>query len=706
MIKANFNTYATYVTDSLYQWDLNQVLTVSGLNLTVAPEVHFSNALMDKAIVRQSTLANNIVSVQIPNSLLQSPLTIKAHIGIYEGSTFKVVELVEIPVIAKARPADYVIENTDEEIYSFEELKNHIANMVKLSDFNSNNAVINARIDNIIAHNNDTEGNTELLDLRVDMDGTVYDSAGTAVRSQIGFLSTDIKLDGESGCPTFYQYAKWRRGGMDAGLWSTHTWRIMTDNILQFSRDITVKIAEGFRVGFHTVLSDGTFVKDSSWQTGKYRIAANTYFKMVVARVEEDTSETADIAEFSNAVTFESYARAELNDVKSNLTLCRDAIYASIGEVMYPTGVRYTTNQNPPINNRIHADYIECDSLLIVSAFNEDPGYYYGVDLYTNDGTLTRISESGWMSMEKYPTYTVTQNCLVDIVIAKIDGSAFNDLSEMDGLIRVDKFSVVPDLKKELYKIKNKTRKMWLTSAHRGYVDSVLKENTLGAYYNAYLNGADMIEIDARLASDGVLVCVHDETITGLTASGETVTYTVADTSSEDICALILSSDDKWGLQKVPTLEQVLNLAYNTGLIVNIDMKNGYSSAEAIVNLVLKTGMRGKVIYALNGSGMQSINKILASDPDARFIDTPYNFTAAKLADLPDYKKRCFAYTADLTASTIASIRESGCMLALIGLSASNFSTAITYHPEMCEFPHTFDFKNIENNYFDNLKLY
>ena len=196
MIKANFNTYASYVTDSLYQWDLNQVLSVTGLNLAVVPEVHFSNANTDRAIVRQATKVDQVVSVGIPNSLLQEPLRIRAHIGIYEGDTFKVVELVEIPVIARKRPSDYQIQDSDEEIYSFQALENAIANMVKVSDFNTNKASINAsistletsvnaRIDNIIAHNNDTEGNTELVDIRAGLDGKVYKSAGSAIREQL-----------------------------------------------------------------------------------------------------------------------------------------------------------------------------------------------------------------------------------------------------------------------------------------------------------------------------------------------------------------------------------------------------------------------------------------------------------------------------------------------------------------------------------------
>ena len=35
----------------------------------------------------------------------------------------------------------------------------------------------------------------------------------------------------------------------------------------------------------------------------------------------------------------------------------------------------------------------------------------------------------------------------------------------------------------------------------------------------------------------------------------------------------------------------------------------------------------------------------------------------------------------------------------------SNFNNAIKHHPEMCEFPHTSDFKSIEEDYFNNLKL-
>lgn len=124
MIKANFHAYGSYMVDTLHQWDLNRTLEIEGLNLSVTPEVHFSNANMDKAIVRQATLENHVVNVMIPNSLLQSPLPIHAYIGIYDKDTFKTIETVEIPVIPRPKPLDYTLETTDDEIYSFNRLEN------------------------------------------------------------------------------------------------------------------------------------------------------------------------------------------------------------------------------------------------------------------------------------------------------------------------------------------------------------------------------------------------------------------------------------------------------------------------------------------------------------------------------------------------------------------------------------------------------
>lgn len=248
-------------------------------------------------------------------------------------------------------------------------------------------------------------------------------------------------------------------------------------------------------------------------------------------------------------------------------------------------------------------------------------------------------------------------------------------------------------------------KKCWISSAHRGFVEGELKENSLAAYYNATLHGADMIETDARLSKDGVLIVNHDDTVKGFNEKGEAVTYIVAEENASTLCSVILSKDKKWGTQYIPTLEQVLNLAYHTGLHVNIDLKNGLSIAERVAKTVLKCGMIGKVVYALNGSGMDGINTILAIDPDARFIDKGARF-ANTVKDFDERGKRCFCYTWDSCKDDIKEIRERGCLLALISLDERNFEASIKQNPDMCEFLHTSDFKAIEEKYLNSIKLY
>lgn len=204
MLNVCFNSYGKYTVNYLYQWDKNQIIEITELNLSKVPEVHFANKTMEKAIVRQATMADGVIQAKIPNSLLQAPFPVIAYVGIYEGKQFKTIETIKIPIVPRARPADYVLEKTDDEVYSFAAMENEIANMVTQQNFDrtvanltetveSNKTATDSQIANIIAHNNDTEGNTELIDVRTGSDGTVYKSAGMAVRKQVSAIEKDLK---------------------------------------------------------------------------------------------------------------------------------------------------------------------------------------------------------------------------------------------------------------------------------------------------------------------------------------------------------------------------------------------------------------------------------------------------------------------------------------------------------------------------------
>lgn len=119
-----------YSVDPLYQWDLNQVLTIYGLSLTTIPEIHFTSSAMERAIVRQATMDDDgVITVNIPNSLLQKPYTITAYVCMYEGETFETLHKIDIPVKARKAPADYTFVDDADEIYSFKKLENMIADI-------------------------------------------------------------------------------------------------------------------------------------------------------------------------------------------------------------------------------------------------------------------------------------------------------------------------------------------------------------------------------------------------------------------------------------------------------------------------------------------------------------------------------------------------------------------------------------------------
>lgn len=120
-----------YTVDTLYQWDLNQALYIYGLSLSSVPEIHFTNSTMDRAIVRQATVnSSGVIIADIPNSLLQSATKIMVYICTYDGSAFKSLYKLDIPVKARNKPADYVITDNDGEIYSFKSLENLVNNAV------------------------------------------------------------------------------------------------------------------------------------------------------------------------------------------------------------------------------------------------------------------------------------------------------------------------------------------------------------------------------------------------------------------------------------------------------------------------------------------------------------------------------------------------------------------------------------------------
>lgn len=137
MLRVCLNCYGQHTTDSVFQWDQNHTLEITGLKIDNISGVHFCNKTKDTAIVVTPTYSNGALLVPVPNSLVEEPYNIIAYIHINDETSAKTIEVINIPLIKRAKPDDYQF--TDNvEVATFEKLEKDIVDFISTmtSDFN------------------------------------------------------------------------------------------------------------------------------------------------------------------------------------------------------------------------------------------------------------------------------------------------------------------------------------------------------------------------------------------------------------------------------------------------------------------------------------------------------------------------------------------------------------------------------------------
>lgn len=119
--------------ESLHQWDVGQRLQISGLDLPVAPMVHFATKVEDIAYVVQSELSNGKITVGIPDKVLSHGYPIIAYVYYEVGLDKKTIKSVTIPVIKRTKPADWV-DTTPSDILEVESYLEKIENDLNILD--------------------------------------------------------------------------------------------------------------------------------------------------------------------------------------------------------------------------------------------------------------------------------------------------------------------------------------------------------------------------------------------------------------------------------------------------------------------------------------------------------------------------------------------------------------------------------------------
>lgn len=112
MIKVTFNEGSDYtVAYGLYQWDYGQELHVYGIKNDGDIEVHFS--INDKrALVVKGIYDTDHIVAQIPDKLLTKGMEIMAHVYVENGVSGKTIKSIKLPVKQRAKPEDYIDEES------------------------------------------------------------------------------------------------------------------------------------------------------------------------------------------------------------------------------------------------------------------------------------------------------------------------------------------------------------------------------------------------------------------------------------------------------------------------------------------------------------------------------------------------------------------------------------------------------------------
>ena len=134
--------------------------------------------------------------------------------------------------------------------------------------------------------------------------------------------------------------------------------------------------------------------------------------------------------------------------------------------------------------------------------------------------------------------------------------------------------------------------------AHRGAC-KYAPENTLASFQLALVQGAEAIELDAKLSADGEVVVIHDPTVDRTTdGTGRVNQLTLQELKRLDAGSFFA---EKYSGEKIPTLDEVFESVGNK-IFINVELTNYSSRQDSLVpqvaKLVKKHHLENSVLFS------------------------------------------------------------------------------------------------------------
>ncbi len=197
---------------------------------------------------------------------------------------------------------------------------------------------------------------------------------------------------------------------------------------------------------------------------------------------------------------------------------------------------------------------------------------------------------------------------------------------------------------------------------HRGAA-GLAPENTLASFRRAAALGAAMVEFDVRLSADEMPVVFHDDTLERTTdGSGPVAAQPLSHMKTLDAGAWFAPG---YAGEAIPTLEEVLSLCLDLGLMVNLELKPDRGREARTAALALETaqglwpaGRPAPLVSSFSPHCLEMARQAAPSWPRGLLVETLPN-------DWREQANRlgCAAIHADhrgLTDRVVADIRAAG----------------------------------------------
>lgn len=190
--------------------------------------------------------------------------------------------------------------------------------------------------------------------------------------------------------------------------------------------------------------------------------------------------------------------------------------------------------------------------------------------------------------------------------------------------------------------------------AHRGASDYAL-ENTLKAFRAAHELGAEMWELDVRMAACGTVVVCHDADLQRLAGDARLI----SETSYADLKQVKLA-DGEW----MPTVEAVIELAEDTGAGLYIELKDD-RAGPATWQLLKGHSFKHAIIGAFDPGWMAALRTAGCEWPLSVLVPLGVNPLDHAAPASPDLVHLCWEHSSDrpdrlVTDELIDAIEQAG----------------------------------------------